>query len=120
MLFLRYIAERLVYAVPVRLGWLGALRGNRPFDNPIRVVTMIGFAMPPYWIGLILILFFGLWLRLFPISGFGSGPLDHLRHLFLPGLTIACFLAPILVQSLRSSMLDVLAAEFVEVARAKG
>ncbi len=108
----------VLIALPLAL--LAALRRNRPLDHAIRVVTMIGFAMPPYWIGLILILFFGLWLRLFPISGFGSGPLDHLRHLFLPALTIACFLAPILVQSLRSSMLDVLAAEFIEVARAKG
>jgi peptide/nickel transport system permease protein len=108
----------VVIALPLAL--LAALRRNRPLDHAIRVVTMVGFAMPPYWIGLILILFLGLWLRLFPISGFGSGLLDHLRHIFLPGLTIACFLAPILVQSLRSSMLDVLAAEFIEVARAKG
>ena len=55
-----------------------------------------------------------------PISGFGDGAARHLRHLFLPALTIAFFLAPILVQSLRSSMLDVLTSEYIEVARAKG
>jgi len=108
----------VLIALPLAL--LAAMRRNRPLDHVIRVASMIGFAMPPFWIGLILMLFFGLRLGLFPISGFGTGPLDHLRHLFLPALTIACFLAPILVQSLRSSMLDVLAAEFVEVARAKG
>src|SRR5215469_9361856 len=61
-----------------------------------------------------------LWLGWFPIAGFGEGAGGHLRHMFLPGLTVALFLAPILVQSLRSSMLDVLAAEYIEVARAKG
>jgi peptide/nickel transport system permease protein len=63
---------------------------------------------------------FGLWLGWFPISGFGSTAGDRLYHLFLPSLTIALFLTPILIQSLRSSMLDVLTAEYIEVARAKG
>jgi peptide/nickel transport system permease protein len=108
----------VIIAMPLAL--LSARRRNRLTDHVIRVSSMVGFAMPPYWIGLLLILLFGLKPGLFPISGFGRGPLDHLHHLFLPALTIACFLAPILVQSLRASMLDVLAAEFIEVARAKG
>src|SRR5882724_660577 len=119
-LWLLAIGTLLSVVIALPLALVAAMRRNRALDHVIRVASMIGFAMPPYWIGLILMLFFGLWLGLFPISGFGSGPLDHLRHLFLPALTIACFLAPILVQSLRSSMLDVLAAEFIEVARAKG
>jgi peptide/nickel transport system permease protein len=76
--------------------------------------------MPSYWIGLLLMLFFGLWLGWFPISGLGDTPWQQLRHLFMPSLTIAMFLGPILLQSLRSSMLDVLTSEHVEVARAKG
>ena len=81
---------------------------------------MVTFAMPPFWIGLLLILGLGLTLKWFPIAGFGEGFLGHLHHLFLPSLTVALFLAPILVQSLRNSMLDVLTADHVEVARAKG
>jgi peptide/nickel transport system permease protein len=108
----------VIIAMPLAL--VSARRRNRLTDHLIRISSMVGFAMPPYWIGLLLMLLFGLKLGLFPISGFGKGPLDHLHHLFLPALTIACFLAPILVQSLRASMLDVLAAEFIEVARAKG
>ena len=57
---------------------------------------------------------------MFPIAGAGEGFVGHLHHLFLPALTIALFLTPILVQSLRSSMLDVLTAEYIEVARSKG
>jgi peptide/nickel transport system permease protein len=108
----------VLLALPLAL--LSAFYRNRWADHVIRVASMIGFAMPPFWIGLLVILFFGLWLGWFPIAGFGEGLLGHVHHMFLPSLTIALFLAPILVQSLRSSMLDILATDYVEVARAKG
>jgi peptide/nickel transport system permease protein len=108
----------VLLALPLAL--LSAFYRNRWADHVIRVASMIGFAMPPFWIGLLVILFFGLWLGWFPIAGFGDGLLGHAHHMFLPSLTIALFLAPILVQSLRSSMLDILATDYVEVARAKG
>ena len=65
-------------------------------------------------------LLFGLKLNLFPIRGFGDGFLEHLWYLFLPSFTISLFLMPMLVQSLRESMLDVLQSDYVEVARSKG
>jgi peptide/nickel transport system permease protein len=108
----------VVLALPMAL--LAAFYRNRWVDHAIRIGSVLGFAMPSFWIALLLILGFGLWLDWFPIAGFGDGLASHLQHMFLPGLTIALFLAPILVQSLRSSMLDVLDAEYIEVARAKG
>ncbi|HTN95475.1 MAG TPA: ABC transporter permease, partial [Nordella sp.] len=108
----------IVIAVP--LGLVAAFYRNRWPDHLIRLGSIVGFAMPSYWLGLLLILCFGLWLGWFPISGIGKGPLLMIYHLFLPALTIALFLGPVLVQSLRSAMLDVLTSEFIEVARAKG
>jgi len=108
----------VLLALPLAL--LSAFYRNRWADHVIRIGSMIGFAMPPFWIGLLVMLFFGLWLGWFPIAGFGEGLVGHAHHMFLPSLTIALFLAPILVQSLRSSMLDILATDYVEVARAKG
>ena len=108
----------VVLAVPLAL--IAASRRDRPIDHAIRIGGMIGFAMPPFWMGLLLMLFFGLTLGLFPIAGYGKGFLDHVVHLTLPSLTIALFLTPILVQSLRAAMLDVLTADYIEVARAKG
>ena len=108
----------VIFAVPLSI--LSAIKRNRLPDHCIRIGGMVGFAMPPFWIGLLLILFFGLYLNMFPIAGAGEGFVGHLHHLFLPALTIALFLTPILVQSLRSSMLDVLTAEYIEVARSKG
>jgi peptide/nickel transport system permease protein len=108
----------VLIAVPLAM-WAAARRDHLP-DHSIRLIGMVGFAMPPFWIGLLLMVFFGLQLDWFPISGFGETQLEHLYHLFLPALTMALFLAPILIQSLRSSILEVLEADYIEVARAKG
>jgi peptide/nickel transport system permease protein len=60
------------------------------------------------------------WLRVFPVGGYGDTLGDHLYHLLLPALTLAFSLAAILMRNLRASILQVLNAEFVDFARAKG
>ncbi len=119
-LFLLAYSAFLAVLLAVPLAIVAALRAERPVDHGIRLAGMIGFAMPPFWVGLLLILLFGLKLKWFPISGYGENFIEHLWHLFLPSVTIALFLTPMLVQSLRSAMLDVMTAEYIEVARAKG
>jgi len=119
-LFLLTYSALIAVLLAVPLAILSAARHGRPIDHAIRIGGMIGFAMPPFWMGLLLMLLFGLTLGLFPISGYGRGFLGHVVHLTLPSLTIAVFLAPILIQSLRGSMLEVMTADYVEVARAKG
>jgi len=119
-LYLLAYGAVLSVLIAVPLAMWAAVRRDHPPDHGIRLIGMIGFAMPPFWIGLLLMVFFGLQLGWFPIRGFGEGFPGHLYHLFLPALTMALFLAPILIQSLRSSMLDVLEADYIEVARAKG
>ena len=110
----------LAVAIAVPVSLVAVHKRNTVVDNGIQTLAMVGFAMPPFWVGLLLILIFGLHLGWFPISGYGEGFLGHLRHLFLPSLTIALFLAPIIIQSLRSAMLDTLTADHIEVARSKG
>ncbi len=118
--FLLTYSALIAVALALPLALVAASRRDRPIDHAIRIGGMIGFAMPPFWMGLLLMLFFGLTLGLFPIAGYGKGFLGHLVHLTLPSLTIALFLAPILIQSLRAAMLDVMTADYIEVARAKG
>ena len=118
--FLLAYGVLMAVALAVPLALLAASRRDRPIDHIIRIGGMIGFAMPPFWMGLLLMLLFGLTLGLLPISGYGKGFLGHVVHMTLPSLTIALFLAPILVQSLRAAMLDVMTADYIEVARAKG
>ncbi len=119
-LYLLAYGAVLSVLIAVPLAMWAAVRRDHLADHGIRLIGMIGFAMPPFWIGLLLMVFFGLQLGWFPIRGFGEGQLGHLYHLFLPALTMALFLAPILIQSLRSSILEVLEADYIEVARAKG
>lgn len=108
----------VVIALPLSI--LAALRTDQPIDHVIRLAGVIGFAMPPFWVGILLMLFFGIYLDWFPISGYGRTFADRLYHVVLPALTIALFLAPILIQSLRAAILDVMTSEYITVARAKG
>jgi ABC-type dipeptide/oligopeptide/nickel transport system permease component len=108
----------LIITLPLAI--ISALHPDRRIDHGIRVGGMLFFGMPSFWLGLLLMLLFGLKLKLFPISGWGEGFLGHLHSLFLPALVVGLGLAPMWIQSLRSSMLDIFQADFIEVARAKG
>jgi peptide/nickel transport system permease protein len=119
-IYLLVTSAFLAVVIAVPLSIVAARRADQAADHVIRLAGIVGFAMPPFWIGILLMLLFGITLDWFPISGYGRDFIDRLHHLFLPSLTVAIFLAPILVQSLRSAMLDVMTAEYIEVARAKG
>ena len=108
----------VLLALPLAI--VSALRRNRAVDHGVRLLTLVAFAMPSFWLGLILIRKFSLDLGWFPVSGYGSGFLGHLRSLTLPSLTIGLFLTSMLVRSLRSSLIDILGLEYVEAARARG
>ncbi len=119
-LFLLVYAVLISIILSLPLAMLAARRADRVVDHVIRVTGMVTISMPAFWLGLLLILVFGLSLKLFPISGWGDDFVGHLRYLFMPALVIGLSMSPILIQSLRASLLDVLRAEFIEAARAKG
>jgi len=102
------------------LGIASALWRNRLPDHLIRLLTLVTFAMPPFWLGLILVRKFSLDLGWFPVSGYGNGFVGHVHSLTLPSLTIGLFLASMLTRSLRASLIDIFATEYVEAARARG
>ena len=108
----------IVIAFP--LGVLAALKKDSLIDNAVRSLFVVLMLMPSFWVGILLIIFFSVQLGLFPVSGYGNGLLDSLHHLFLPALTIALAITPVLVRALRSSILDALSADYVRTARAKG
>jgi peptide/nickel transport system permease protein len=110
----------IALALALPLGIASALRRNRLADHLIRLLTLVAFAMPAFWLGLILIRNLALDLGWFPVSGYGQGLIDHIHHLTLPAITIGVFLAAMLIRSLRSSLLEVFSAEYIEAARARG
>lgn len=119
MLLISY-ATLLSILLAVPLGLLSALRRDRIPDHVVRVVTMITFAMPAFWLALVLVEALSLHAHVFPVSGYGGGLGSKLRDLTLPAVTIALYLTPMLVRTLRSSVIDILRADFVESARARG
>lgn len=110
----------LALLISVPLATLSAVYKDGIVDQLVRGTFLLTFAMPGFWVGLILILVFSLRLHLFPVSGYGEGVGGHLWALFLPSLTIAMGFAAILIRTLRGSILAVLRADYLDTARAKG
>lgn len=120
-LWLLGFAALMSVLIAVPLATLAATKKDGLRDQVIRFVPMFGLGMPPFWVGIMLIVLFSLNAgRLFPVGGYGHGTVDHLHSMVLPGLTIAVFLSPILIRSLRASLLDVLEADYITTARSKG
>jgi peptide/nickel transport system permease protein len=107
-------------SVAVPLAMWAALRANRMSDHGIKLTMMLTFAMPAFWVGLILIQVFSLRLDWFPASGLRQGVLPYIWSLTLPSVTIALYLSPVLVRSLRTTMISILRTDYVEAARARG
>ena len=110
----------LAVIITVPLAIVAARNKDHAVDQAIRGSTLLTLAMPSFWVGIIFMMVFSLRLDLFPVSGFGDDVRDRLYHLFLPSLTVALSLSAILIRSLRSSIIAVTLADFVETARAKG
>jgi peptide/nickel transport system permease protein len=108
----------LILALP--LAFVAAIRQNRPADIALRGIFQVGLSTPVFYIGLLLLGFLGAQLHWFPVGGIGTGFWSGLYHLFLPALTLGVGLAGILMRSLRSTVIGVLRADYVEFARAKG
>lgn len=108
----------LLFAIPAAV--LAARRAGRWQDQAVRVASTLGLGLPPFWLGIILVMVFSIWLGLFPVSGYGDSFAGHLHHLFLAALTLAFALAPVLIRNLRASLLSEQSADYVVAARAKG
>lgn len=89
-------------------------------DRLIRFFGVAGMAIPVFWLGIMMSRFFGVSLGWFPVSGYGRSFADHLHHLFLPALSTAIWIVPVLVQSLRAALIEKSGADFVVAARAQG
>jgi oligopeptide transport system permease protein len=110
-------AVLLAVLLGVPLGTLAALRQNRPTDFGIRGITVLGIALPGFVIGPLFALVFGLYLQWLPVAGWQAG---EPRYLVLPILTLALPVTAYVTRITRASFLDVMRANHVRAARAKG
>jgi peptide/nickel transport system permease protein len=114
------LAAIIAVLVTVPLAALAAAHKDKFADHAVRGISVLGLGMPSFWFGIVLIEIFAVHLHLVPVGGIGSGPAGYLESLILPAITAAIGIVPILVRSLRVGMIDILDAEFVVTARAKG
>ncbi|HYB71195.1 MAG TPA: ABC transporter permease [Candidatus Bathyarchaeia archaeon] len=105
----------LTVAVGVSLGILAAVRRGTRYDYASTVLAVLGQSLPNFWLGIMLILLFGVALRWLPTSGF-----EGWRHVVLPAVTLAAFPTALVARLTRSSMLEILGRDFVRTGRAKG
>lgn len=97
-----------------------AKRQNGLADQVIRVLGVLGLAIPSFWLALLFLRFFGVTLGWFPVSGYGKTFSDHLLHLFLPALSTTIWVAPILVRTLRAALLNEMNRDYVLTGISKG
>ncbi len=112
-LTLSSMAVALVLAFP--LGILSALNRGKLLDFVSQSISLLGVSMPNFWFGILLILIFGVSLQWLPVSG-SDGP----EYLIMPSVALGIPLMAVLARILRSSMLEVLNADYIRTARSKG
>lgn len=111
----------LAIAFPV--GIISALKPGSGIDIAATIFSQIGVSIPSFWMGIMLVIIFSLNLKLLPPSGYTpitEDPGDWLAHIMLPAFTAGFVSASIMTRFIRSAMLDVLSANYVQTARAKG
>jgi ABC-type dipeptide/oligopeptide/nickel transport system permease component len=108
----------LLFGIP--FGVIAAVRKNKAPDNLMRAFSLVGYAIPDFYLGAILLIVFALHFQLFPINGGGEGVLGQLYHLVLPAITLAVLKVAFLGRLTRTSLLEVLSKDYIRTARAKG
>jgi peptide/nickel transport system permease protein len=109
------MALALSTVLGIVLGVAAAVRRNTWVDKSVRVIAVLGQSMPSFWLSIMLIFFFSVTLRVLPTSGTGTP-----AHYVLPVAVLTFLALPLRTRLMRSSMLEILGAEYVKMARAKG
>ena len=122
-------ALTLALTVGVLLGVYTARRPESPFSHGVTIMSLVGYALPVFWTGIMLIILFASKFQILPVSGmedlrykggwFGER-LDNLEHLVLPAVTLAIIYLAYYSRLARASMLEVLESDYIRTARAKG
>ena len=108
-------AQILATLLAIPLGIISAVKRYSLVDNLTVLIVLIFQAMPLFWLGIVLIVIFGVWLKWLPASGS-----DSWEDLILPAVTLASFILPLNMRLVRSGMLEVLSQDYIRTARAKG
>jgi oligopeptide transport system permease protein len=114
-LLLGSVALAWALVIGIGAGIMGAVRRNSAWDYGLMTVAMLGISLPSFVLGPLLVLIFALTVYALPPGGWGEA-----RHLVLPGLTLGAYYAAYIARLTRGGMLEVVHADYVRMARAKG
>ena len=112
---LGFVAMLLSVLIGVPLGMYSAVRRGSALDSGARIFAVLGQSMPAFWLGLMLILLFGVVLGILPAGGRGG-----VQHIILPAFTLGYFTSAAILRLTRSAMLEVLGSDYIKFARLKG
>ena len=113
----------IAVGIAIPAGVLAAVRRNTFWDLLASGVSLCGVSVPNFWLGIMLILFFSVRLGWLPASGFvplWESPLANLQRMLMPAFVLGTALAAVLMRQIRNSMIEVLSADYIRTARAKG
>ncbi|OIO38659.1 MAG: diguanylate cyclase [Candidatus Omnitrophica bacterium CG1_02_46_14] len=129
-LFINLLALLLIFLIGIPIGVFGAVKENSMADKTVTLFVMSGFAVPTFWLALILMSFFGVTLRCLPVSGLYSIDFDQMswlgktidlsRHLILPLVVSSVTGVAGISRFMRSGMIEALRSDYIRTARAKG
>ncbi|MGG1663700.1 ABC transporter permease [Brevibacillus sp. NRS-1366] len=120
---LSILAEILAIVVGIPLGIVAANRRGTLTDQSMMGLSLLGISLPSFLLALFLVLLFSVQLKWFPVAGYqplSSGLWEHLKFLILPAISLGSIQASLIARMTRSSMLEVVNANFVKTARSKG
>jgi len=114
------VSTVMTVIISIPLGYIAGIKKDKPVDQGIRSFALLGLSLPSFWVGLMLLLVFGVQLKLFPVSGWGEGFFGHFKSLILPSLTMAIATSAVIIRNTRNNVVDVKNQIYVDFAKAKG
>jgi len=120
---LSFMALCIALLISIPLGTLAAKKRNSPLDHAVMMISLIGMAVPSFVLGLVLIVVIAVELQWLPVAGYVSPAeslLGSLRYMILPAVSLGTIIAALLIRTTRAAVLDVMASDYIDAARARG
>ena len=109
--------------IGIPMGVISALRRNSIGDIAVTSFAVSGIALPNFWLGMLMIIFFGVWLGWLPTGGYTSyldSPIEWARKMIMPTITLGTALSAVTMRQMRAALLEVMREDYIRTARAKG
>jgi peptide/nickel transport system permease protein len=119
-IFLTVVATAMTVIISFPLGYIAGVNGDNCKSKIINALSLITISLPSFWVGLLLLIVFGLKLGWFPVAGWGDTWTDHLYCMILPGFTQALATCSLLVRNIQSSVANIEKKDYVDFAYSKG